>query len=196
MPPAMRVAGRARSALSAGDGLAASYSRRRIRAAHSSCRSMREGTRGPASLVPATIFRDRAFGAGGFALRQRGQRAEARVERVVDQATLLARQGCARRARTAESSAAGLPSNFGVHAVAERDPARRCRRCPLTPTARRSFISVVSATFQPSPHLAETLAVRDAQIGEEDFVEFGAARHLLDRAHFDGRGSSCPGRTW
>ncbi len=66
---------------------------------------------------------------------------------------------------------------------------------PPPPIAARSFISVVSATVQPSFDVAEPVRVEDADLVEEHLVEGRAAGHLAQRAHVDALGASCRRRT-
>ena len=49
----------------------------------------------------------------------------------------------------------------------------------------RSFISVVSDTFQPSPTAPSRWLIRNHDVGEIDLVEFLHAVGLLDRPHLD-----------
>ncbi len=57
-----------------------------------------------------------------------------------------------------------------------------------SPTARRSFISVVMDTPQPWPDRAEALRVGHAHVGEVHLVEIRGAGHLLDAADLDAGG--------
>ena len=70
-----------------------------------------------------------------------------------------------------------------VSASTPMTPSSRGAACP--PMATRSFISVVAATRQPSPDLAEAVVVGDADAVQEHLVELRLAGQLAQRPDLD-----------